>query len=269
MHLLLIDGHRVFSTIFNAMEEKGTFGAKDFFDRCVQSVMKSIKLHQPTHVLYCQDDFSRSWRREMMPGYRQDRFKLQSSFEVLMPLFLKMLHKKGVSTLSISDSESYDIIATLTAKLTSAAPNAEVTILGTDKRLYSLISDRVTLTNPYSRYPDDITKNVAWLAKHEGVSAENWIDYLSLCGDKSRGIQGIPGVGPKTAKQLIEDHGSLEGVYTERSAIDGKIGNKIRDYIDSIKTVTYPICSLNSNLGLGINLSNIAYSQLAPQSKEH
>lgn len=263
MNLLLIDSQTVLGTIYSTMSDSGDISSDEYFKNCVNSVKKSIKSNQPTHVLFCIDDFSRSWRRDLMPGYRQDRFRLPLSIEAFLPKLIRMLKAEGIASLSVSNHESYDIISTLTRKIVAAKRGATITILGTDTRLYPLISDCVELTFPYSRYPSDIKRDLSWVLKKSNIKPSQWTDYIALAGCDRKSIVGIPGVGPKTAEKLLMEYGSLEAIAEERAIIDGQLGNNVRDYIDYVLNVTLPICTLSSDLSLGINLSDISFSNLA------
>jgi DNA polymerase-1 len=263
MNLLLIDSQTVLGTIYSTMSDAGSVSPDDYFKNCVSSIKKSIKSNQPSHVLFCMDDYSRSWRREVMPGYRQDRFKLPLSIEAFLPKLIRMLKADGIASLSISNHESYDIISTLTKKIMLAKSDATVTILGTDTRLYPLVSKNVELTFPYSRYPSDIKRDLSWVLKRSGIKPSQWTDYIALTGCDRKSIAGIPGVGPKTAEKLLMEYGSVQAIGEERAVIDGQLGNNVRDYIDYILNVTLPVCKLNDNLSLGINLKDMLYSRLA------
>lgn len=259
MNVLLIDGHIVFSTMYRMMKMKGDVKPLDFFNTCLNSVMKSVKYHQPTHVLFCMDDYSRSWRREIVPGYRGDRFQIPSSFLPYFSKFLRSLSEKGIMAKKSSSNESYDIISTFTKKLKSAKPDAVINIFGSDERLNSLISDGVSLYYPYAQNSKDIIRDKDWLKESYDVSPESWHLLMSLCGQSKKGVPGIPGIGFKTAVKLSKEYSTIQSIYEERNAIQGASGNKIRDYIESVISSTAKVLMLRADLELGIKLNEIKY----------
>jgi 5'-3' exonuclease len=257
MRMLLIDSHCVFSAIFRSMSADGQkISAEEFFESCFQSLKKHIKNKSATHVVFCIDDYSRSWRREVLPGYRQDRFRLPGAFLPKLPIFIKRLKGDlGVLSISCSNSESYDVIATIVAKVSSSKNIIDVSILASDSRLYCLLDDNVSMFYPYGQ-DSGVIKTKSWLEQTYGFLGNKWVDYLSLCGDSHKRIPGIPGVGKKKAHELLTEFEMLENIYFERSTIGGALGATVREHIDYVINVVRPVLSLKSNLDLSMNLKD-------------
>src|SRR5690606_15188168 len=112
----------------------------------------------------------------------------------------------GLPIAEVKDFEADDVIATYT-KLAREA-GIEVTIVSSDKDLMQLISDGVCMYDAMKQrkiFAPEVMEKF-------GVPPEKVIDILALMGDSSDNIPGVPGIGPKTAAELIQKYGSLEGL---------------------------------------------------------
>ena len=117
---------------------------------------------------------------------------------------------------AIQGFEADDIIGTISKKL--SRENIECTIITTDKDMDQLIDKNIKIFNPRKKEIRDIEK----LHKEKGIEPENVIDILALGGDASDNIPGIPGIGNKTALNLIREWKSLENVISNVDKIKGK-----------------------------------------------
>jgi DNA polymerase-1 len=117
---------------------------------------------------------------------------------------------------AIQGFEADDIIGTISKKLSKG--NIECTIITIDKDMDQLIDKHIKIFNPRKKEIRDIEK----LRKEKGIEPENVIDILALGGDSSDNIPGIPGIGYKTALNLIREWKSLENVISNVDKIKGK-----------------------------------------------
>jgi len=257
MNVLLIDAHIVFSTIYRAMESDGTLEPDLFFKNCFGSIKKSMKINQPSYALLCVDDLSRSWRRDVLVEYRKNRFQMPLEYLAKMPSFLKRLRDIGLNSNVSASYESYDIIATMVAKLNNSGRKSNITIMSSDTRIYSLLFDNVEIYNPFSRDVSSIRKDAKWLNDNLELTYDSYLMYSCLVGNKAKNIPGIPGVGPKNALKLTKEYKDLKTLNKEKGGIDSAIGRSLRENLVSIVDITYGLHKLNNNIELGFLLGSL------------
>ncbi|TPP09373.1 DNA polymerase I [Rhizobium glycinendophyticum] len=158
----------------------------------------------PTHLAVIFDYSSTTFRKEIYPLYKANR---SAPPEDLIPQFGLIRHATRAFNLPCIETEGFeadDIIATYARQ--AEAVGADVTIVSSDKDLMQLVSANVhmydAMKDKQISIPDVIEK---W-----GVPPEKMIDLQALTGDSTDNVPGIPGIGPKTAAQLLEEFGDLE-----------------------------------------------------------
>ena len=157
-----------------------------------------------------------TFRREIYPGYKAHRDAMPEDLVPQLPYIRKILQALNIPALEAPGFEADDVIATLAR--TFAADGIEVTVVTGDKDLLQVVSDRVGLLDTMKGRrsgPREVLERF-------GVPPELVADVLGLSGDTADNIPGVPGIGEKTAAQLVQRFGSLEGVLEWKSLVNGK-----------------------------------------------
>ncbi|WEX77572.1 DNA polymerase I [Sinorhizobium numidicum] len=167
----------------------------------------------PTHFAVIFDYSSKTFRNTLYDQYKANR---TAPPEDLIPQFGLIRHATRAFNLPCIEKDGYeadDLIATY-ARLAEEA-GADVTIVSSDKDLMQLVTSRVSMYDSMKdkriAIPDVIEK---W-----GVPPEKMIDLQAMTGDSTDNVPGIPGIGPKTAAQLLEEYGDLETLLARASEI--------------------------------------------------
>ncbi len=167
----------------------------------------------PTHLAVIFDYSSTTFRKEIYPLYKANR---SAPPEDLIPQFGLIRHATRAFNLPCIETEGFeadDIIATYARQ--AEAVGADVTIVSSDKDLMQLVTANVhmydAMKDKQIGIPDVIEK---W-----GVAPEKMIDLQALTGDSTDNVPGIPGIGPKTAAQLLEEFGDLETLLARAGEI--------------------------------------------------
>jgi DNA polymerase-1 len=167
----------------------------------------------PTHLAVIFDYSSTTFRKEIYPLYKANR---SAPPEDLIPQFGLIRHATRAFNLPCIETEGFeadDIIATYARK--AEAVGADVTIVSSDKDLMQLVTANVhmydAMKDKQIGIPDVIEK---W-----GVPPEKMIDLQAMTGDSTDNVPGIPGIGPKTAAQLLEEFGDLETLLVRAGEI--------------------------------------------------
>ena len=157
-----------------------------------------------------------TFRREIYPGYKAHRDAMPEDLVPQLPYIRKILQAFNIPALEAPGFEADDVLATLAR--TFAADGIEVTVVTGDKDLLQIVGDRVGLLDTMKGKrsgPGEVLERF-------GVPAELVADVLGLAGDTADNIPGVPGIGEKTAAQLVQRFGSLEGVLEWKSLVNGK-----------------------------------------------
>ncbi|MEM9443619.1 MAG: DNA polymerase, partial [Pseudomonadota bacterium] len=159
------------------------------------------------------DKGSHSFRNEMYADYKANRDEPPEDLRPQFPLVRDAAAAFGVPVVELEGYEADDIIATYAKQ--AAIDGRPVTIVSSDKDLMQLIGNGVEMFDPMKAKdigPDEV------MAKF-GVKPAKVRDVLALAGDSSDNVPGVPGIGPKTAAQLLEQFGDLEGLLAGAETI--------------------------------------------------
>lgn len=189
---------------------------------------KLIKKYKPTHMAVAFDTKAPTFRHELSDAYKAHRPPMDDDLRVQIPYIHEMIEKLGISLIKIDGFEADDIIGTLARN--ACMQGYPVVISTGDKDMAQLVNDCVILEDSFK---DKIT-DVAGVFDKFGVHNTQIADYLTLMGDSSDGIAGIPKVGAKTASKLLGEYGNIEGILANLSNIKGMVGQKIAEHQDEI-----------------------------------
>lgn len=181
-------------------------------------LLKSLREASPTHVAVVWDRDGRAKRRQIDPDYKAHRSETPEDLKLQFPYIRKVVDVLEVPSVEKEGCEADDVIATLTKQ--AVEEGFEVVIVTGDKDFSQLVGPHVRL---YDGMRDEWT-GPAEVEEKWGVPPERFVEFQALLGDSSDNIPGVPGVGKKTAANLIQTYGSVAEVVaaTERGEIKGK-----------------------------------------------
>ncbi len=209
--LLIIDGHayayRAFHAIRNLRSPDGrpTNAVYGF----VKMLAKLRAAVAPTHVMVVWDGGLSAERLAQLPEYKAQRPEMPDDLRSQLDEIVQYLAAAGVASFCGEGVEADDYIAGLARR--AAAAGMTVVIASSDKDFMQLVSARVGLLNPNDK-SETIWTDGQVRAK-AGVGPSQIVDWLSLTGDLVDNIPGVPGVGPKTAAELLNRFGSVAALY--------------------------------------------------------
>lgn len=194
----------------------------------LSALLKLIRRMQPTHMAVVFDMPEPTFRHKLSPIYKGDRPAMPPELAEQIPYLHAVIRALGIPLLKQSGVEADDLIGTLTKR--ACREGHHVLISTGDKDMAQLVDDCVLLEDSFR----DRVLDTQGVFEKFGVWPKQIIDYLTLMGDASDGIQGIPGVGTKTAAKLLQEYGDIAGILANVDKIKGKVGQNIRDHADSI-----------------------------------
>lgn len=157
-----------------------------------------------------------TFRRELYPAYKAHRDATPADLVSQLPYIRQILQALNIPALEAPGFEADDVIATLASRY--AAEGIKVTVVTGDKDLLQIVGDGINLLDTMK----DLRSGPQEVLDRFGVPPELVPDVLGLAGDTSDNIPGVPGIGEKTAAELVRRFGSLEGVLQWKSLVNGK-----------------------------------------------
>ena len=223
---LLIDGHAMVHRSFRAIsgnrsltvsgtgqDVTGVYGFASVF-------LRAISEWQPTHVAVAFDTPQPTFRHLRFPEYKAQRPpsppELRGQFDQVKELMTAF----AVPVYELPGFEADDIIGALSRQ--AEASGVDTVILTGDRDTFQLISPRVRVDLASSGDRGSVVDETALAQRYGGLTAAQQPDYKALVGDKSDNIPGIPGVGDKTAINLLTGCGNLEGIYQSLDEVKQK-----------------------------------------------
>ncbi len=167
-----------------------------------------------------------TFRSQLYPDYKATRPPPPTDLIPQVQRCIETLQAIGIPTIGAEGFEADDAAATIVDQYKTQHPHLLIRLVSKDKDLKQLLEPgRVELVDVHT----DHVFTAATLKEETGLAPPQVIDFLAIMGDTSDNVPGVPGVGPKTAAELIVKYGSLDAVLAHASEIPGKRGEKIRE----------------------------------------
>jgi len=219
----------------------------------ISAIQKLMRRTQPTHMAVIFDTPEPTFRHKLSPIYKGDRPSMPEELSQQIPYLHALIKAQGIPLYSLPGAEADDIIGTLTKR--ALAEGHHVLISTGDKDMAQLVNEHVKLEDSFKeRVLDE-----AGVLEKFGVHPHQIIDYLTLMGDASDGIMGVPGVGAKTAAKLLTEYGSLNNIIANVDQLKGKISQNIKDNLENIK-IDHQLASIVCDLDLALDWHDLKLS---------
>ena len=170
-------------------------------------------IHKPTHFAVIFDSARKNFRNDIYSEYKANRAEAPDDLAPQFEYIRKSVKAFNLPSIELLNYEADDLIATYAKQITNAG--SKVTIISSDKDLMQLVSDKVRLYDPMK---NKVIGEKEVLEKF-GVKPNQVIDVQSLAGDSSDNIPGVPGIGVKTAAELINKYKTLDALLKKASEI--------------------------------------------------
>lgn len=224
-----------------------------------------LEHEHPSHLAACFDTSAPTARHELYPAYKANRESMPEELSAQMPLIFKLLEAMNIPILRYEGYEADDTIGTL-ARLADSTGEFQTYMVSQDKDLGQLISPTCYLWKPGKRGNDHEVVDLEKLKEHWSIErADQVIDILALMGDSSDNIPGLPGVGEKTAKVLIEEFGSVENLLANTDRLKGK-RKQIVEENGPLATLSKQLATIDREVPLTVTLPELVKRE--PSSEE-
>ena len=214
-HVYLIDGSGYIFRAFHALPPLSRADGTQV-NAVLGFTTMLLKLLEDTdadHIGCIFDAGRKSFRNDIYAEYKANRPEAPPELVPQFPLVREATRAANVASIEMPGYEADDIIATYARQ--AAEEGAEVTIVSSDKDLMQLVNDKVRLYDPMKNKPISFPE----VAEKFGVTPDKVIDVQALAGDSSDNVPGVPGIGVKTAAELINLYGDLETLLAKAGEI--------------------------------------------------
>jgi DNA polymerase I len=210
-----------------------------------------LQKQKPTHIAVVFDTPTPTFRHEMFKEYKAHRDETPEDIKKAVPYIKKLIEAYKIPVIDYPGFEADDVIGTLARK---ASEKGFTTYMMTpDKDFAQLVSDTVFMLKPSRSGNESILWGVDDIKKEFCVQRpEQVIDILALMGDTADNIPGAPGVGPKTAKKLIEEYGSIEELFRNTDKLKGKLKEIIENNREQIE-MSKILATIEQNVPVELN----------------
>jgi DNA polymerase-1 len=250
--LFLVDGNNLAYRAFFALpEELAT--SEGFSTNALlgftNMLFKLLVDYRPKGVAVAWD--SRPVHRiEVSETYKAERREMPDLLREQFPYFRPIVEAFGYRNLEFEGWEADDVIATLAAR--ADAEGIKTCVLSTDRDAFQLCSDNVCLMMTPRGVSDVHVYTPERVEARYGIPPERVPDFIGLKGDPSDSIEGVPGIGDKTAGQLVAEYGSLEGVLEHADELTPKRRELLREYADQARQAK-ELATLRTDLDIDLD----------------
>lgn len=206
--------------------------------------------YQPENMAVVFDAKGKTFRDEIYKEYKATRQEMPGELVVQIEPIHRIITAMGIPLIMVEGVEADDVIGTLAAQ---AAQAGVPTLISTgDKDLAQLVNDHITLINTMT----NTTLDPKGVQEKFGVPPERIIDYLTLVGDTSDNIPGVPQVGPKTAAKWLQIYGSLANIVANAEKISGKVGDNLRQSLSQLP-LTQSLVTIKMDVDLPLSFADL------------
>ena len=236
MHtLLLVDGSSFFYRAHYALQRPGQprlTNAEGLPTGAMLGVLNMLRrllnLYPTTRGAWVFDHGGPTFRHALYPAYKATREAMSDDLRAQIAPLSAILTAQGWPILQMPEVEADDVIASLAQQAYAVEPDCQIIIATSDKDMAQLVNERISLYDSRA----EVVLDVAGVHEKYHVWPTQIVDYLSLLGDNSDNIPGIPKCGEKTAQKWLAKYGSIEQLQQHQQEISGVIGENLRQNID-------------------------------------
>ena len=254
--IVLVDGSSYLYRAFHAMPPLTNSAGQPTgaVHGVVNMLRRLVADYQPKNMAVVFDAKGKTFRDDIYKEYKANRPSMPDDLRAQIEPLHNIIKAMGMPLIIESGVEADDVIGTLATQASKAKLK---TIISTgDKDMAQLVDEHVTLINTMNNTIMDIDG----VNEKFGVRPDQIIDYLSLVGDTSDNIPGVPSCGPKTAVKWLTAHDTLENIIEKADEVKGKIGEKLRDSIAHLP-MSKDLATIRTELELPQTIEQLALEE--------
>jgi len=235
--LLLLDGNALLHRAWHALPPLTTkdgrvVNAAYGFAMVLEKMLERFK---PDYMVVAWDLPGKTFRHEKFAAYKAQREEKEPELYAQIPIIQEILSAWGVPSVSAEGFEADDVIGTLSTR--AKKDGIETIIVTGDQDQLQLVDDTTRVEYFLKGISETKTYDRAAVKEKFGLTPEEFVEYKALRGDPSDNIPGVAGVGEKTATELLQTYGSIDGIY--QALADGKLPEKFAKKFEGKQQVAH------------------------------
>ncbi|MBR6736905.1 MAG: DNA polymerase I [Clostridia bacterium] len=253
--LVLIDGNSLINRAFYAtppLSDKNGTPTNAVYG-FINMLIKMIGDLKPEYVTVAFDVHAPTFRHGLYSEYKGTRKPMPEDLRPQIPLLKKVLSVMGIKIVELAGFEADDLIGTLAKRC-----SCSTVIITGDKDSFQLVDESTSVYFTKRGITDVDVLDLANFTEKTGIKPNQVIELKALMGDGSDNIPGIPGVGEKTALNLVTTYGSLENLYANLQDFKGKLLEKIVNGKESA-FLSRTLATINTNVDIPFEFSEATY----------
>ena len=273
--LYLIDGHGLAYRAYYALTAGGTrtnafqtsSGEPTAGVYGFTSILLRIFEQENPDYLAVVFDKGKTFRHEIFEDYKGTRAKMPDDLRSQVERMREIVDAFNIPRLEMEHYEADDVLGSV-ARWASEEKGLGVKIITGDKDLLQLVTDRVVvnlagarLSDARDYFPEDVLQKM-------GVPPEKVVDYKALCGDSSDNIPGVKGIGAKTATKLLEEYGSLDGIFEHIDQISGRARSALEGS-QEVAMLSRKLARIVTDLQVDLDLEQARIDRFNPKAVEN
>ncbi len=221
--LLIVDGLNLLRRLYSALpvEQNDSPDIVRFLNATEQAFKHILQQHQPSHAVCVMEHYQQTWRHQLYPPYKANRKPQPEAMLAEFPEIQEIAARSGIGWLDIEGYEADDIIASIVH--TTRSFDCQNLVLSTDHLMAQMLDSSTLLYDHFGQRPIDSQA----ILKRYGVQAGQLPDYFALVGSSSVNVQGITGIGAKTASSLLQEYANCEALLDAEDLPD-KVAKRLQ-----------------------------------------
>jgi DNA polymerase-1 len=267
--LLLVDGHSVAFRAYYAVPDTVRFAtgeAAHSFYGFLNILVRVLQDRKPAH-LAVTFDLGEPFRTVLFPAYKASRTAGPEDLEPQVARLRGLLETLGVPVFERDGFEADDLLATLTRQ--GQAHGCNVDVLSGDFDVLQLVAPGVRIVTPGKTFAEPVVYDEAAVVVRYGIPPTKLRDWKALVGDTSDEIPGVPGIGKKTATELLQRYESLDAIYSHLDQIvNTRARNALAEGRESAE-LSRMLVTLRSDAPVRLDLEAARFPAFTPEAAQH
>ncbi len=213
-HLVLVDGHHLMYRAYYAIPKTLRTAAGEQTNAVygvAAMLLTLLRVEQPDRLLFCFDEGEDTFRHQENATYKEGRAETPDDFYAQIPRIMELLDTFPIRRVSDAGFEADDLLCTYARA--GEKEGMKVTIVTGDRDAFQLASETTKIAIPHKGYQQPEYLGPQEIFAKYGIRPDQVPSYKGLCGDASDNLPGVKGIGPKGAAALLQQYGTLQGIY--------------------------------------------------------
>ena len=214
-------------------------------------------------MVACFDTKAKTFRHEEYKEYKAHRVATPDGIISQIPMAKEVLEAFKIPVFAKDGFEADDLIATIAVRA-AEKENLEVFILSGDLDNLQLVSDKIKVYTLGKGIKDTVIYDKNKVVERFGVAPEQMNDFKALTGDPSDNVPGVPGIGKKTAAEIIQKYGSIKNLYNELSTDTAVLKPKVKEALKANKESAFlsrHLVEMKKDVDIDFNLEDCSFGK--------